>query len=48
MFGGNWREYFGVTQETEDEQPGHARGVWLFYFVIAVCGVAAWYGATHT
>ena len=48
MFGGNWRAYFGITPECEDAQPGHTKGVWLFYAAIAVCGLAAWYGASHT
>ncbi len=42
----NWRkwfEYMGVTEECEEEQPGHTRGLILFYAALIASGLYALY-----
>lgn len=39
----SWREYFGITAEIEAVQPGHTRGLVIFYVVMGLCfGFLAW------
>ncbi len=39
----SWREHFGFEPGCEQAQPGHTRGLWLFYIVVGACfGALAW------
>jgi hypothetical protein len=41
-------QYLGISPELEIAQPGHTRGLWLFYAVVTACFVALVYGMVHT